>query len=405
MTHEAGSHQPRLGIWRLHLAAAPRPLLFRRDEPFDPEAPVVDVPDVMRYVATARATLRGPLVLELEGPGDPLASPESVLRILALIHEHHPDVLSGLVIHGPLLGEYTEELREFGLGYLVLRMDAATLPTAERLVSGGLHRGDKLDRAAAAELYFEEARRALHVAKRRDIPLAIRTTLIPTVNGREIEAIAGEAARAGAERMDIVPHVRQPDAPLQRGGTPTAGELEEARAAVASAFGSSRRRGARRGPIVTDWINPQRVHTVDTDALDAVDVLRVLPDPREDPTPARLLPPRRAQFIAVASRDGTLVDATLAGTPLLRIYAVTDAQIRLLGTRAFEPNLRRADDGVGNAQAFLKTLMGCRAVVATGFSARAVTLLQAVGIKPVAVAGPVEAVLDRVSRGTLRQAT
>ena len=127
---------PRLGIWRLHLAAAPRPLLIRRDHPFDEHEPSIDVPDVMRYVATARATLRGPLVLEIEGPGDPLASPENVLRILALIREHHPDVLCGLVFHGPLLAEYTEELREFGLGYLVLRLDAVERRTAERLISG-----------------------------------------------------------------------------------------------------------------------------------------------------------------------------------------------------------------------------------------------------------------------------
>ena len=111
----ASAPGPSLGIWRLNLPAAPRPLMLRRDRPFDAEAPVTDVPDVMRYVASARATLQGPLVLEIEGPGDPLASPESVLRILALVREHHPDVVTGLVIDGPLLAEYTEELEQFGV--------------------------------------------------------------------------------------------------------------------------------------------------------------------------------------------------------------------------------------------------------------------------------------------------
>ena len=136
------------------------------------------------------------------------------------------------------------------------------------------------------------------------------------------------------------------------------------------------------------------------------DVLRAdVPQPLDDPAPARVLPPRRSQFVAVASRDGTLVDASLAGTPLVRIYAVTAKQIRFLGTRAFDADLRRTQDGVGNAQAFLRTLMGCRAVVAAGFSTRAVTLLKAVGIQPVMATGPVEQILDRVARGTMRQAT
>ena len=405
MEHEHGPARPRLSIWRLHLAAAPRPLLERRDCPYDPDAPVVDVPDVMRYVATARATLAGPLVLEIEGPGDALASAESVLRALTLVREHHPEVLCGLVSHGPLVAEYTEELRDFGLGYLVLRLDAAEVSTAERLVDGAVYRGEHLDRPDAATLYVEEARRALRVARRHGFPVAIRTTLIPTVNAAEIGRIARIAARAGAERMDIVPHRPSAGAPLQRGGIPTEGELETARAEAAHEFAPTRHRRAIRGPRVTDWINPGRTHAVDLDALEAVDILRVLPDPSHDPEPARVLPPRRAQFIAVASRDGTLVDCTLASAPLVRIYAVTDKQIRCLGTRAFELDLLRRHDGVGNAQAFLRTLMGCRAVVAMAFSGRAITLLKAVGITPVAVAGPVEAVLDRVARGTVRQAT
>jgi nitrogen fixation protein NifB len=391
-----------LGIWRLRLGAAPRPLLLRRDRPYDPQAPWVDVPDVMRYLATARTALRGPLVLEIEGPGDPLASPESVLRILALIREHHPDVLTGLVADGPLLGEYAEELEEFGLGYLVLRLDAATARTAERLVAGAHYRADALGRREAASLWLDEAGRAFAIARRHGLPVLVRTTLLPTVNAREIGAIAERALEGGAARMDVVPHVPVPGAPLARAGRPTEEELAHARATVAEVFEAT---PVRHGPRVTDWLRPGRCHDVDLDALDAVDVLRTLPDPERDPQPAPMLPRRRAQFVAVASRDGSLVDASLAHTPLLRVYAVTDAHIRCLGTRHLEPCLRRRHDGVGDARTFLRAVIGCRAVVATALSPRAVTLLRAVGIRPIVVGGPVEAVLDRVARGTIRVAT
>ncbi len=393
---------PSLGIWRLNLPAAPRPLMLRRDRPFDAEAPVIDVPDVMRYVASARTSLRGPLVLEIEGPGDPLSSPESVLRILALLREHHPDVLTGLVIDGPLLADYTEELTSFGLGYLVLRFDAATLRTAERLVAAADYRADTLDRPAAARLLLEESKRAFAIAEREGLPLAVRTTLIPTANDREIEAIARLALAGGAERLDLVPHQPVDGAPLSRGGAPTETELEEAREVVERVFAAA---PPATEPRVTDWINPRRAKPVDVDRLEAVDVMRTLPAGAEEGETADLLPRRQAQVIAVASRDGTLVDATLAGTPLLHIYAVTGRQIRCLGTRALLENPRRRYDGVGDARTFLRAVVGCRAVVATGFSARAVTLLRAVGIRTVAVGGPVEAVLDRVARGTLRQAT
>ncbi len=391
---------PSLGIWRLNLPAAPRPLMLRRDRPFDADAPVADVPDVMRYVASARTSLRGPLVLEIEGPGDPLASPESVLRILALVREHHPDVVTGLVIDGPLLAEYTEELEQFGLGYLVLRLDAATPRAAERLVAAADYRADTLGRPEAAQLLLDESKRAMAIARREGIPLAVRTTLIPTVNGYEIKQIAELAHANGAERMDIVPYVPVPGAPLSRGGAPTEEELEEARDEVATVFAGRRGGGARR---LTDWIDPRRSHLVDVDRLEAVDVMRTLPDPMEQRAPAQLLPRRQPQLVALASRDGTLVDATLAATVQLRIYAVTENHIRLLGTRALEENPRRRYDGIGDARTFLRSVVGCRAVVSTGFSARAVTLLEAVGIRPVTIGGPVEAVLDRVARGTVRR--
>lgn len=394
--------RPSLGVWRLNLPAAPRPLILRRDRPFDAQAPVVDVPDVMRYVASARTSLRGPLVLEIEGPGDPLASPESVLRILALVREHHPDVLTGLVIDGPLLAEYTEELEQFGLGYLVLRLDAATQRSAERIVAAADYRADTLDRPEAARLLLDETRRAMAIARREGIPLAARMTLIPTVNGYEVEAIARMAHDGGAERLDVVPHVPVAGAPLARGGLPSDEELDEARDVIATVFQDRRLGGDRR---VTDWIAPQRSQLVDVDRLEAVDVLRTLPDPHEQRAPAQLLPRREPQLIALASRDGTLVDATLAATPQLRIYAVTENHIRLLGTRDLEENPRRRYDGIGDARTFLRAVVGCRAVVSTGFSARAVTLLRAVGIRAVPIGGPVEAVLDRVARGTLRQVT
>ena len=99
------------------------------------------------------------------------------------------------------------------------------------------------------------------------------------------------------------------------------------------------------------------------------------------------------------------VDETLAAAPFLRIYAVTQKTMRCLGMRPLEADSRRHHDGVGDARAFLRALTGCRAVVATSYSSRAVTLLRAVGINPIAANGLVEPILDRVARGTIRQVT
>ena len=191
-------------MWRLALRAAPVPLLLRRDRGFANDEAHVGAADVLRYASTARQILKGPLVLEIEGPGDPLASAENVLRALALVHEHHPDILTGLVIDGPLLNEYARELRDLGLNYLVLRMDAGSIESARRLVDHAVYRAEFLERDDAATLCVEEQRRALMVAQQFKLPVAARITLLPTVNDLEVETLATWACEGGAERVDVV---------------------------------------------------------------------------------------------------------------------------------------------------------------------------------------------------------
>jgi hypothetical protein len=400
-----------LSVSKLVVPAAARPLFLRRDRPFDVTARACDVADVLRYVAAARRTVRGPLALEIEGPGDPLASAESVLRALALLHEHHPDVLTGLAIDGPLLDEYADELVDFGLTYVRVRLDTLRLRIARRLVAGAVHRGDALERADAAALLLEQAPRALHVARRVGIPAVARITLFPTLNLTEIGALARTAARAGAEELEVVPHVPLAGAPLARAGTPTAGELGDARAEAARVFAEERleavdaeegRFGAPRGSTALHWLSVHRTRLVPLDDLDADDLRHLLPEPEETEHAAKVLPPRRAQLVAVASEDGTLVDLPLTHAAALRVYAVTPRTIHPVGVRRLVEDPRRRIDGVGHAQDFLGALVGCRALVATRIPARAATLLRAVGIVPIAAGGAISEVLDRVARGTLR---
>lgn len=394
----------RLAVWRLALAAAPQPLLLRRDRPFDPAAPSVDVPDLLRYVATARATLKGPLAVEIEGPGDPLASAESVLRALSLLREHHPDVRVGLVLDGPLLAEYAEELAGFGVAWLVLRLDAASVRSAERLVAGAIHRGEVLDRADAAALYVDEVARAFERARREGIAVAARITLLPMWNDLEVPALARQAARGGAERVDVVAPPVAAEGAAGHALMPSAAEVAAAQAEATAAFEDERRSLGLgdEAPALLDWLAPANFRDVDLDTLDAVDILRTLPDPDEDgDDEGTILPRRRAQVIAVATRDGTLVDLPLGQARSLHIYAVGAAYVRLLGTRDLPAIPGRRSDGVGHAPRFLQALMGCRALVATAFPPRALTLLRAVGIRPVALGGRLDEVLDRVARGTV----
>src|SRR5438552_11057212 len=157
----------------------------------------LDVADVLRYVGAARRTLKGPLVAQIEGPGDPLASPGTVLKALALLREHDPDVMTGLVIDGPLLGEYVEELVDLGVHHVIVRMDAASVKAAWRVYGRVVYRGETIVGPDAGRLVLEEGRRAVRLLVTARIPVAIRFTAIPTVNMADLPAVAAFAAGSG----------------------------------------------------------------------------------------------------------------------------------------------------------------------------------------------------------------
>ena len=135
-------------------------------------------------------------------------------------------------------------------------------------------------------------------------------------------------------------------------------------------------------------------------SLDHVDPIALLPDPDEDlPTEAEILPPRRARLVAVATTDGAFVDRTLVDAGHVHVFAVGTDRTRLLGTRPLPTGISGGATGSASRASSSLAVAGCHAVVATRFTKRAVTLLDAVGIRPYAAGGHVDEVLDRVARG------
>jgi hypothetical protein len=393
---------PSLHVLRMTLPAAPFPCVLRRDRPPPVVAPHLDPADVLRYVGAARRTLRGPLVAQIEGPGDPLASAVHVLRALALVREHDPDVMTGLVVDGPLFAEYIDEIIDLGVHHVILRMDAASVRAAWRVYGRVAYRGDVVAGPDAGRLVLEEGRRAVRLLVDHRIPVGIRFTAIPTVNVGDLPAIAAFAADEGVERIDVIPHRPQPRAPLAKAGTPTAGEMARYRSIVEEAYLAAAPEGLARAPGALSWLGDGRLREVSLDSLENVDTMALLPDPDAPEEIARILPPRRSHVVAVATSDGFFVDRALVDAAHLHVYAVGAERTRWLGTRELPGGFQRRRDGVGTPKDFLRALSGCHAVVATRFTKRAAVLLDAVGIRAFPAGGHVDEVLDRVARGTLK---
>ena len=154
--------------------------------------------------------------VELDGPGDPLASMAATLATVAVLRQHRPEVTIGLTTVGLHCAERAADLAAAGVAGVTLLVDTLDAATAERLYAW-IRPGKKtLPLSEAVPLLLDEQARAVHVLAAAGLAVTIRTTVYPGVNAHQIPALAETMAELGATALQLVPFLSDPgrtDAP------------------------------------------------------------------------------------------------------------------------------------------------------------------------------------------------
>lgn len=143
--------------------------------------------------------------LDINGPGDPLASLDMTFKIIDQLHKAHPDLALGLTTLGLNLAEHAEELANHGVSRVTLLVNANSSKTAEQLyrwIRPG-KRNTPLKEGAAT--LVDDQIKGVPACLGAGITLAIQTTVYQSINEQEVEDIANTFAALGAESMTILP--------------------------------------------------------------------------------------------------------------------------------------------------------------------------------------------------------
>ncbi|HKI81935.1 MAG TPA: NifB/NifX family molybdenum-iron cluster-binding protein [Pseudodesulfovibrio sp.] len=194
---------PRQGL--ATMTVAPRPVARPRygapaamSEALSPEAAVA----ILSRLASQGLVVTG---VELAGPGDPLATPESTLETLALIKRDQPDLPVNLVTLGLGGASLVEILAAHGLERITILADAIDPEILGRLYAW-IRPGNRtiaIDEAARA-LLGEQAR-TIAAAREAGLSIDIRTTLYPGINETEIAKLGAQMKELGATTMTVLP--------------------------------------------------------------------------------------------------------------------------------------------------------------------------------------------------------
>jgi nitrogen fixation protein NifB len=331
------------------------------------------------YLKAVYAKMPHLTVVGIAGPGDPFANPVETMETLRLVREAFPNILLCVATNGLGLVEYIDELVELKVSHVTL-----TINTVNPAVGAKIYRwvrlGDSVYRGVqGAELLLARQREAMGRFKGTPILVKVNTIVLPGINDGEIAAVASEIRAAGAEIMNTMAMVPVPGTPFESLGEPRPEVMAMARLTAGKQL-------------------PQISHCARcrADACGLLGEAAVgMPDPKEFALLASK-PTKDRPFVAVASREGMLVNQHVGEATCFHIFAEDD-----LGCVPVE--VREAPDSGSGIKRWLDLadLLGdCRVILTTGVGSAPRRVLTGRGIEVVEMEGLIEEGLSAIYGGT-----
>jgi nitrogen fixation protein NifB len=311
-------------------------------------------------------------VVGIAGPGDPLANAEATLTTLRLVRDKYPNMLLCVASNGLNVPQQAGELAALQVSHVTLTVNAVDPRIGARIyawVRDGrwAYRGEQ-----AASLLLDRQLAAIRRLKSLGVLVKINTILIPTVNQDHVGEVARVTRELGADILNCIPMYCVESTPFADLGEPTAAMLAEARGAAGTHL-----------PLMQHCTRCRAdacglIHEKMTDQQTTL-----LQSAARQP----LVPQESRPHVAVASREGMLVNLHLGEASQLYIFRQQDGGYEFVETRAAPP---AGGGGARRWEELGDTLRDCRAVLTTSAGSAPCEVLQRRGIRVVMMEGLVE---------------
>ena len=317
-------------------------------------------------------------VVGIAGPGDPLANPEATFETLRLIREEYPSMLLCIATNGLMLHESIEELVKVKISHVTVTINALTPETGAKIYSWVRYKKRVYRGIEGASLLMENQLKAIPLLKKNGIIVKINSIVLPGINENEIPEIAGRVKDLGADIFNCMAFVPNPGSEFKDLQGPTADLMLKVRHAASGflpimAHCSRCRADATgligQGPLDED-IALLKKHSVG-------------------------IPVPEKKYVAVATREGHLINQHLGEVRSLKIYEMNSGRLKLIGERETpEPG-----SGIERWKELSHILEDCSAVFVSGAGAAPRTILDINGIRLFETEGLITEVLGNYFSG------
>jgi nitrogen fixation protein NifB len=226
-------------VGRIHLPVAPKCNIHcnycerRIGECFHAFRPgiaerVISPSQVVKYVSDALDEFPGCEVVGVAGPGEPLYN-DATFESLRLVRDAFPGMKLCVCTNGLLLPENVDELKEIGVEFLTVTINADGPEVASRIYTHVRYKGRTLRGTEGMRLLVENQFMGLELAIKAGMEVKVNCVYIPGINDGSIPKIAGRVASMGARVMNVMPLI--PCGKFSTREPPTCDELRAMRTA------------------------------------------------------------------------------------------------------------------------------------------------------------------------------
>jgi len=316
-------------------------------------------------------------VVGIAGPGDPFANPTETMETLRLVRRNHPEMLMCVASNGLAVESFVEEMAELEVSHVTITVNAVDPEIGAKIYAWVRPEKRAYRGIEGATLMLERQMAAIAALKRHGITVKINSIIIPGVNDRHIGEVARRVTELGADIMNCVPLCPVEGTPFGELGEPDALEVARIRGEAGA--------------------HMSLMHHCTRCRADAVGLLgqSTTVELQTLLTNSARLPRRPAEdrpHVAVATREGVLVNQHLGEAETLAIYSQTIDGHELVEYRSTPPS----GGGATRWRQLAQSLHDCRAVLVASAGKSPRDALEEAGIDVVMMEGLIVEGLDAV---------
>ncbi len=338
-------------------------------------------PGQAAYYVSQLVDMKKPIsVVGIAGPGDPFANPEETMETLRLIRKRHPDMLLCVSTNGLGVGPYIAELAELKVSHVTITFNAID-PEVGKNIYPWIRDGKKpLRGLEGAELLLQRQIQAMKSIKAHGLTLKVNTILIPGVNDHHIGDVAEFVKAEGADLHNIIPMCPVEGTQFEDLEEPTPAMIHAARELA--------------GAHLPQMTHCQRCRA-DACGLLAEGTTQETLEMIQDAANAPIKPDENRPYVAVATREGILVNEHLGAAETLTIYAEQDGSFAEIETR-ITPYPGGGDERWSK---LAELTSDCKALLVSGVGPRPTRILEKSGLKVIVMEGLIDEALAKIQSG------